>query len=141
MIIEDIKKANINSMKEHNSVARNIFSVVLGKIKLEEIKNRESGKEILEGDVLNILQKTLKELAEQKENYAKVNNTDKINEIEQQETVLNAFLPKMLTETEIQNIISEMPDKSIGAVMKKFKSEFNGKCDMRLVNEIAKRFA
>jgi uncharacterized protein YqeY len=48
------------------------------------------------------------------------------------------YLPKMLTEDEIRAIISSMEDKSIPAVMKKFKTEYTGKVDMGVVNKIAR---
>lgn len=44
----------------------------------------------------------------------------------------------MLSEEEIKKIISTLSDKSIGNIMKLFKTEYVGKCDMRLVGEIAK---
>ena len=66
MIVEEIKKANIEAMKNRDAVSRSIFSVVLNKIKLEEIKKRENGQELVDADVVNILQKAIKELNEEK---------------------------------------------------------------------------
>lgn len=138
MLLEQIKSANITALKEKDTVARSVFSILLGKIKLEEIRLRESGKEVDDTIIINLIQKSVKELAEQKENYQKVGNADMVAEIAMQQEILGKFLPKMLSKEEITQIISAMPDKSIGAVMKKFKAEYNGKCDMRLVNEIVK---
>ena len=44
----------------------------------------------------------------------------------------------MLSEEEIRAIIDAMDDKSIPAIMKKFKSEYAGKVDMGMVNKIAR---
>ena len=44
----------------------------------------------------------------------------------------------MMSEEEIKAIIDAMEDKSIPAIMKKFKSEYAGKVDMGLVNRIAR---
>ena len=41
MLYEEIKKANIQAMKDKDVVARSIYSVLLNKIKLEEIRKRE----------------------------------------------------------------------------------------------------
>ena len=46
----------------------------------------------------------------------------------------------MLTEEEIANIISSLDDKSIPNVMKHFKTNYTGKCDMGIVNKVSKQF-
>ena len=49
-------------------------------------------------------------------------------------------MPKMLSEEEISAVISGLDDKSVPAVMRYFKSEYAGKCDMRTVSEVLKKF-
>ena len=138
MLYEEIKKANVQAMKEKNSVARSFYSVVLNKIMLENIKKREKGEEISDSDIANILQKTIKELEEEKENYKKVNHTEEVKNIEIQIELAKKYLPKQLTTEEIKTIISSLEDKSIPSVMKHFKASYNGKCDMRQVQEVLK---
>lgn len=140
MILEEIKKANLQAMKDKNTVARSLFSVLLNKIKLAEIAKRETNETINEVDIISILQKQAKELAEEKENYSKVKNQVAVGEIEIQEKLVASFLPKMMSEEEIENIILQMEDKSIPAIMKLFKEQYAGKCDMRLVNQVARKF-
>ena len=140
MLIEDIKKASIVALKEKDTTARSIYSVVLNKIMLEQIKKREKGEELAESDVLNILQKALKELADEKAGYEKVGNKEKVEYIKTQENIIQKYMPKMLIEQEIYDIIAKLEDKSIGSVMRKFKTEFAGACDMKLVQEVLKRF-
>lgn len=136
MLYDQIKKANVEAMKNKDAVARSIYSVVLNKLMLEVIKKREKGQEIDDADVSNILQKTIKELSEEKENYAKVGNKDEVEKINTQIAIIEKFLPKMLSKEEIADIIKALEDKSIPAVMKHFKANYNGKCDMRLVQEV-----
>ena len=136
MLYDQIKKANVEAMKNKDAVARSIYSVVLNKLMLEVIKKREKGQEIDDADVSNILQKTIKELSEEKENYAKVGNKDEVEKINTQIAIIEKFLPKMLSKEEIADIIKSLEDKSIPAVMKHFKVNYNGKCDMRLVQEV-----
>jgi len=138
MIIDEIKKANIEAMKNHDAISRGIFSVVLNKIKLEEIKKRENGAELVDADIVNILQKTIKELNEEKENYLKANHAAEAEGSAKQIEIVTKFLPQMMGKEEIKKIINELPDKSIPFVMKHFKMNFNGKCDMRLVQEVLK---
>ena len=136
MLYDQIKKANVEAMKNKDAVARSIYSVVLNKLMLEVIKKREKGQEIDDADVSNILQKTIKELSEEKENYAKVGNNEEVEKITTQIATLEKFLPKMLSKQEIADIINSLGDKSIPSVMKHFKANYNGKCDMRLVQEV-----
>lgn len=136
MLYDQIKKANVEAMKNKDAVARSIYSVVLNKLMLEVIKKREKGQEIDDADVSNILQKTIKELSEEKENYAKVGNNEEVEKITTQIAIIEKFLPKMLSKQEIADIINSLDDKSIPAVMKHFKANYNGKCDMRLVQEV-----
>ena len=136
MIVEEIKKANVQALKDKNVVLRNIYSVVLNKIMLESIKKREKGEEINDPDVVQILQKTIKELTEEKENYLKVSNTVEAGNIDVQIDCLKGYLPEMLSEEKIKEIILGLEDKSIGSVMKFFKQEYNGKCDMNTVRNV-----
>lgn len=141
MLYDEIKKANIQAMKDKDVVARNFYSVVLNKIKLEEIRKREKGGDIEDADISNIFQKTIKELEEEKQNYSKVGNDKEVENIEYQIEIAKKYLPKMLSEDEIKEIISSLPDKSISIVMKYFKENYNGKCDMRMVQEVLKGMA
>lgn len=136
MILEKIKQANIESIKNHDATARALYSVVLNKIKLEEINKRQAGQELKDGDVAAILQKTSKELCEEKENYIKAGNNEMAETIQKQISLVEAYLPKMLSEDEIKNIIASLDDKTIPNVMKYFKANYQGACDMALVNKI-----
>ena len=49
-----------------------------------------------------------------------------------------AFLPKMLTEEEIKKIIDSLEDKSMPNIMKYFKTNYAGKCDMSIVSRLAR---
>ena len=138
MILENLKKANIEAIKNHDSNARALYSVLLNKIKLEEINRRQAGQELKDADVATILQKASKELNEEKANYEKVNNSEMAGKIAEQIALVESYLPKMLTEGEIRSIISSLSDKTLPNVMKHFKQNYQGACDMRLVSDIAK---
>lgn len=138
MILDELKKANIEAMKNRDQVSRSILSVVLNKVKLEEIKKREVGGELVDADISNILQKTIKELTEEKENYLKANHVEMAEGSAKQIEIISKFLPKMMTKEEIKEIILSLDDKTIPFVMKYFKANYNGQCDMRLVQEVLK---
>lgn len=138
MIYDELKKANVEAIKEKDAVKRSIYSVLINKCMLENIKKREQGVELCDVDVIQIMQKTIKELTEEMENYKKVNNAAEIENISKQIEVVNSYLPKMMERDEIKTIILSLDDKSIPNVMKYFKTNYAGKCDMRLVQEVLK---
>ena len=127
MILDDIKKANIEALKNKDTNARTIYGIVSNKAMLETIKKREKGEVLNDADMVQILQKTIKELTEEAENYEKVGNKVEQANILAQKSILEKYLPKMMSETEIREIISALADKSIGNVMKLFKTEYAGK--------------
>jgi|LGVE01.1.fsa_nt_gb uncharacterized protein YqeY len=135
MIINEIKKANLMAMKNKDQVARTIYSVLLNKYNLIEIAKRTKKEEMQDSDMVRIIQKTVKELTEEASNYVKAGNEIEAKKIEMQKSLMEKYLPKMLTEAEIKEVINSLDDKSVPNVMRHFKQNYTGKCDMGLVNK------
>ena len=138
MIIDEIKKANMEAMKNHDSQTRTALSIVINKYMVANIENKAKGVETTDADVIGILQKTVKELVEEAENYAKVGNMEENTNVLAQKNAVEKFLPQMMSKEEIKAEIDKLEDKSIGCVMKHFKMNFAGKCDMRDVQDVLK---
>lgn len=139
MILDEIKKANVEALKNKDKEAKTIYSIVMNKAMLETIKKREKGEELTDADMVQIFQKTIKELTEEAENYEKAGNHEESANILKQKQIIENYLPKMMSEEEILSEINKLDDKSIGNVMKHFKMNFAGKCDMRMVSEAIKK--
>ena len=140
MLYQDIKKANLEALKNKNTNARAIYSVLINKCMLLEISKKEKNEELVDSDVVSLIQKTLKELEDEISNFEKVNNGDKVEQLKQQSDCIKIFLPKMLSEDEIKSIIEGLDDKSIPSVMRHFKTDYAGKCDMSMVSRLAKQY-
>ena len=138
MLIEQLQKANIAAMKEHDNNKRAVLSVVISSYKALSIDLRASNKEITDNDLIRIIQKTIKELDDEKSCNLSAGRIERAKEIEIQKQTISQFLPKMLSNDEIKQIISSLEDKSIPAVMKYFKANYDGQVDMGLVNKIAR---
>lgn len=138
MIYDELKRKNIEAMKEKNVVARAIYSVLIGKLDIVKVSKREKNEELNDADCVSVIQKTLKELEDERSNFVKVNNLAKVEAIGLQIEYAKAFLPKMLEEEEIKEIIASLPDKSMPFIMRYFKENYAGKCDMGLVGKIAR---
>ena len=138
MLIQQLKDANVKALKERDTTARSVLSVVLNKVKLAEIDKRTAGGELVDADVVAILQKSVKELTEEKEAFEKASRQQNVDTLATQIAFIQNFLPKMMTAEEIRAEIAKLEDKSIPSVMKHFKANFAGKCDMRDVQSVLK---
>lgn len=139
MLKDDIKNARIQAMKAHDKTVSGVLSVVLNKIMLAEIELRAKGAELKDADVIQVLQKCEKELLEERAGFEKAGRVEKTEDLDKQIAAVNVFMPKMMDEKEISEVISSLEDKSVPAVMRYFKAEYAGKCDMRLVSEVLKK--
>ena len=140
MLLQEIKKANMEALKTKDSNARAIYSVLINKCMLLEINKREKGEELEDADVVSLIQKTLKELEDEISNFEKVNNAAKVESLKGQMEYIKKFLPAMLKDDEIKSIIEGLADKSIPSIMRHFKTNYAGKCDMSAVSKLAKQY-
>lgn len=134
MLIDELKKANMLALKNKDTEARAILSVVINKFNNALIEAKAQGKDLVDADLVAVIAKTLKELSDEKEGFVKVNNQVRVQAIINQENTIKAYLPKMLSKEEIVAEIAALPDQSMPVVMKHFKTNFAGKVDMALVN-------
>lgn len=138
MLIDEIKKANIQAMKDKDTDARSVYSVVINKYNNLSIELKVKGQEATDADMISIIQKVTKELEEELAGWVKANRVDKIAAVDYQEKLIAKYLPKQLSEDEIRDIINSLEDKSIPNVMKHFKTNYAGQVDMGVVNKIAR---
>ena len=138
MIIEEIKKQNMIALKEKNTNARTIYSIISSKYMQATIEARAKNEEIGDPEMIKIIQKTIKELTEEAENYKKVGNEQEHNNINEQKALIEKYLPQMLSEDEIRNIIAGLEDKTVPSVMRHFKTIYNGKVEMKTVSDVLK---
>ncbi len=138
MLIEQLKKANMDALRNKDTDARAAISVVLNKFNIFAIEQKAVGKETTDADVISVLSKVIKELSDEKEGYAKVGNAARVENITRQEATLKSFMPQMMSEEDIRKEILALNDKTIPSVMKHFKTNFAGKADMGLVNKVAR---
>ena len=136
MLIDEIKKAKLLAMKEHDEDRKNAYSMVISRYQIALTSGKEG--EIGDEQVLSIIQKFAKELDEEAEGYRAAGRNEAYDSTLRQKEAVLAFLPKQLSEEEIREIILSLPDHSIPFVMKHFKANYSGKVDMGLVGKVAK---
>lgn len=138
MLFDELKKANMEALKNHDSVSRSALSLAIDKAMKIKIEKRTRNEELTDEDVLGVIDKAIKELEEERDAFFKAGRSEKVAELDGQKEVLKKYLPEKLTEEEIRAEIAKLEDKSMPSIMKHFKTNFNGRVDMRLVNEIAR---
>ena len=124
---QQLKDAHIKAMKEKDTLRKNLFSVLLGEIKNQEI----SGVESTDENVLLVIRKMEKTLLQ-------VNTPESQLEIE----CIKPFLPSLMSEDKVREILTDLIDsgvsKNMGELMKNFNSQYKGKADNKIVSQIIK---
>ena len=136
MLIDDIRKASMQAMKDHNADARAAYSMVISRY--QALLTSGKGVEPTDKDVVAILIKFSKELEEERQGYVDAGRTESAESLTRQIEAVAAYLPKLLSEGEIRKIIEGLEDRSIPAVMRHFKANYDGKADMGLVSKVAR---
>ena len=137
-ITDDLKSA----MKRRDKKTVSAIRLILASIKQKEVDSR---KEVDDPEVLTILSKLAKQRKDSITQYENASRND-LASIETHELeIINSYLPKQLSETEVKNLvvtaikdIGAQGPKDIGKVMEKLKEELKGKADMGLVSRTVK---
>ena len=126
MLKETLKKDEIAAMKARDKARVSVLRLVNSEIKSFEVNNREN---ISDENVIKIVEKSIKQNKEALE-YA----------IE----VLTPYLPKQLTEEEVNAMLREIitngnyTSKDMGNIMKEIMPKVNGKFDRSKINPMVK---
>ena len=136
MLIDEIKKASLQAMKDHDAESRAAYSMVISRY--QALLTSGKGGEITDKDVIAILIKFAKELDEEKQGYVAAGRQESAQALVKQCAAIERFLPKLLSEEEIKSIILGLEDKSIPSVMKHFKAHYDGQVDMGVVSRVSR---
>lgn len=138
--ILELKKAKMMALKNHDTNATNVLGIIISAYQKNQIEKQAKGQEMTDADMVSILNKTLKELTDEKKMFLDAGREEQANNDEEQIKLVKSYLPKMMDDDEIRKVIESLDDKSIKSIMVKFKTDYAGKVDMASVNRIAKEF-
>lgn len=98
-----------------------------------------------EDHIFGVLRKQIKQVKESLEHYQKAGYTDQACEEEFQLSVLQAYLPKTLSEEELKNIVNKVIGeleaqsvKDMGSVMKAVLAQTKGAADGQKLSQIVR---
>ena len=136
-MLEKFKKEMITAMKERDKVKLNTLRAVKGAMQLEVINNKKEESDELLLDVIN---KQIKMRNDSIEEFEKAGRDDLVNSYKSEIDILEEYMPKKLSEDEINEIldlgISESGDSSVrdlGSVMRIVTPKVKNRCDMKVV--------
>lgn len=137
-IDSDLKTA----MKEKNELALNTLRMLKTAIKNKEIDKKV--KTLSDTEVVEVLQKQVKQRRDSIVEFEKANRTDLVNKEKNEISIIEKYLPKNLTEAELKTIIQQAIQSSgaknkadVGRVMKEVMPKVAGRADGKAVNQIA----
>ena len=135
MTFEQIQKELIQAMKNKDTVRKS----VLGDIKTTalNIAIEEKHKEnVTEENVLTAIKKYQK-ICQAQIDTCPASRPDLMEAFQACMKCVNEYLPKQLTEEEINEILATVQPKTMPEAMKIFALAYKGQVDMRLVNKLA----
>lgn len=105
-------------------------------------KNPQHGKQVVEGDLLAVVEKEIKQRRDSIEAFEKGNRADLVAKEQTEIGILEAYLPQRMSRDEIvehvQGIVAAI-GTDFKKVMPRAASELRGRADGREVNEVVRR--
>lgn len=138
-LLEDLKK----SMKEKNVNRKNVVQMVrTGILQVE----KDKGIQLEDAQILDIIAKELKKRKDSLADFQKANRQDLIDQVNEEISVLEEYLPKQLTDEELEFKIKEIIEKvgattikDMGNVMKEAKTQIGAQADGKRINEVVRK--
>ena len=139
-----IQKDLVQGMKDHQehtvSALRSVKTAIM------EVKTAPGGKKELEdGAIITIIQKLVKQRKESMDIYSQAGRNELADNEQQEMLVLMDYLPKTLTESEVEEIVAKtIADldatsmKDMGKVMGFINKTYSGQVDGSIVSRIVK---
>jgi uncharacterized protein len=138
LIIDDMKLA----IKAQDKPALKAIRMILGAIKQKEIDERI---ELDDNQVMAVIQKMVKQRKDSISQFSDAGRTDLVEVEEAELLIINNYMPKQLSEDEIEKaVVKAISDtgadsmKDMGKLMGTLKSQLDGKADMGYVSQLIK---
>ena len=141
MELKELQSAMIAAMKARDKAKVNVLRLVNAEIKAYEVNNRE---DISDENVIKIIEKSIKQNKEALEYAKQANNEEKIAEGNFAIEVLTPYLPKQLTDDEVNEMLKEIiasgnyTAADMGKIMKEIMPKVSGKFDRSKINPMVK---
>jgi len=136
---EDLK----SSMKNKDAIKKSVITLIRASIKQYEVDNRV---ELEDDEIVGLIAKQLKQTRDSREEFLKAGREDLVSKAEAEIEVLKEYLPRQLSEEELNKIvistISEVGAtsmKDMKKIMTSIMPKVKGRADGKLLNELVKK--
>ena len=137
-INDDIKTV----MKAKDKKKLSVLRMIKSSLQNEQIK---LGTELSEEDELVVLSREMKQRRDSLTEFEKAGRQDLVDPLENELTIVAGYMPKQLTEEELQSVVQQVIDsvnatsaKDFGKVMGAVMPKVKGKADGNTINRIVK---
>lgn len=136
-----------DSLKNKDQVATSTIRLIMAAMKDKDISARSSGNAegINESEILSMLQSMIKQRKESIMTYEDAGRDDLAQREKQEIDVIQAFMPKQLSDDEVKNIIQQKISETgaenirdMGKVMGALKNDYAGQMDMGKAGTLVK---
>ncbi len=138
-LLEDLKSA----MKEKNVNKKNAVQMVRTAILQIE---KDKGIQVTDEQIIDIIAKEVKKRKDSLADFERAQRQDLIDQINEEIATLEGYLPKQLSDDELESKIKEIIQKvdakdikDLGKVMKEAKAEIGAQADGRRINEVVRK--
>ncbi len=143
MLKEELLEALKDAMKNKNEIKKNAVQMVRASI-LQQEKDKQIT--LNEEQVLEVIAKEVKKRKESIPEFEKAGREDLVNNIKEEISYLEVYLPKQLTDEELEEKIKEIIEKvgattikDMGNVMKEAKAEIGTTADGKRISDCVRK--
>lgn len=140
---QKLETALKDAMRSGDEMRKQNIRMILSAIKLSEV---EKGAGLEESEILAIVQKELKSRQEARQDALKANRPELVQKAEIEITYIESFLPKQLSEEELDVMVREAISEigaagpgDIGKVMKSIMSKIQGRATGNQVSQAVRK--
>ncbi len=137
-IEEDVRLA----LKKGEAAKLSVLRMLLSAVKMFEIE--KNVKRAGEADILQIIQRQIKQRKDSTEQFEKGNRRDLADKEKAEQRILESYMPEQMSEDELVKIVKEAIGSSgattkaeVGKVMKAAMEKVKGRADGKAVNQLA----
>ena len=141
-MFDKIKSDLLESMKSGDKFKLGVLRMLKSALQMEQISLNH---ELSDDEVLTVIRREVKKRNSSIIEYEKFNKLDTVEDLKHEISILEEYLPAMLSNEDIEKIIDETiaeydnPDiKSMGKIIADVKTKTNGNADMSLVSKLVK---
>jgi uncharacterized protein YqeY len=140
---EQLKSDLKEAMRAKDVIKRDAIRAINTMIKQIEVDQRV---DLDDNEVIKLIQKGIKQRQEAIEQFQSASRDDLVQKEQSQIDIFNLYLPKQLSDTELESIVKQIIEqtgatsmKDMGKIMQPAKEKVGGGADGKRINEMVKK--